>query len=355
MNDAHASSGAASGAAPDAPLALTMGEPAGIGGEIALRAWQRRAEDGLTPFVLLDDPDRLRTLAARLGWSVPVVEVTRSGDASSAFAEALPVLPHRLPVHPEPGQPTGATAEAVLASIREAVRLTRAGETAAVVTNPIAKHVLTAAGFDHPGHTEYLAWLAADGGPVPEPVMLLTCPDLSVVPVTIHIPLAEVPRRLTRAAIVHAGRVTAQAMAREFGIDRPRLAVAGLNPHAGENGTIGREDIDVVTPACDSLRAEGIEVAGPLSGDTMFHPRARATYDAALCMFHDQALIPIKTIDFARGVNATLGLPFVRTSPDHGTAFAIAGTGRADPTSLIEAIKTARRMARGRARRLTVG
>ena len=338
-----------------APLALTMGEPAGIGGEIALQAWLRRAEAGLSPFVLLDDPERLRALTARLGWSVPVVEVARAGEAADAFAQGLPVLPHRLPVHPEPGRPTGATAEAVLASIRDAVRLTRAGETAAVVTNPIAKHVLTAAGFDHPGHTEYLAWLAADGGPVPVPVMLLTCPDLSVVPVTIHIPLSEVPRRLTQAAIVHAGRITAQAMAREFGFDRPRLAVAGLNPHAGESGTIGREDVDVVGPACETLRADGIAVDGPLSADTMFHARARAGYDAALCMFHDQALIPIKTIDFARGVNATLGLPFVRTSPDHGTAFAIAGTGEADPTSLVEALKTARRMAEGRARQPTAG
>jgi 4-hydroxythreonine-4-phosphate dehydrogenase len=341
--------------AADAPLALTMGEPAGIGGEIALAAWRRRVEDGLSPFVLLDDPDRLRALAERLAWLVPIVEVARAGDATAAFAEGLPVLPHPLPVHPAPGQPTGETAQAVLASIREAVRLTRAGETAAVVTNPIAKHVLTAAGFEHPGHTEYLAWLAADGGPVPTPVMLLTCAELSVVPVTIHIPLAEVPRRLTQAAIVHAGRVTAQAMSRDFGIDRPRLAVAGLNPHAGESGTIGREDIEVVEPACDTLRAEGIDVAGPLSADTLFHTRARQGYDAALCMFHDQALIPIKTVDFARGVNATLGLPFVRTSPDHGTAFAIAGTGEADPTSLIEALKTARRMAQGRARHAAAG
>jgi len=336
--------------ASDIPLALTMGEPAGIGGDIALAAWRRRHEAGVGPFVLLDDPDRLRGLADRLGWPVPIVEVTRAREATAAFADGLPVLAQRLPVHPEPGVPSGGTAADVLGSIREAVRLTRAGETAAVVTNPIAKHVLTAAGFDHPGHTEYLAWLAADGGAVPTPVMLLTCPELSVVPVTIHIPLAEVPRCLSQAAIVHAGRVTAQAMARAFGIDRPRLAVAGLNPHAGENGTIGREDIDVVAPACATLRAEGLDVAGPLSADTMFHARAREGYDAALCMFHDQALIPIKTLDFARGVNATLGLPFVRTSPDHGTAFQIAGTGRADPTSLIEALKTARRMAAGRAR-----
>ena len=340
---------------PDAPLALTMGEPAGIGGEIALAAWRQRADAGLAPFVVLDDPDRLRARASRLGWPVPVVEVARAGDAAAAFAEGLPVLAHRLPMHPDPGTPTGETAEAVLASIREAVRLTRAGETAAVVTNPIAKHVLKAAGFAHPGHTEYLAWLAADGGQVPEPVMLLTCPELSVVPVTIHIPLKEVPRRLTQAAIEHAGRVTARAMARDFGIVRPRLAVAGLNPHAGENGTIGREDIEIVEPACEALRAEGIDVAGPLSADTLFHAGARAGYDAALCMFHDQALIPIKTLDFARGVNATLGLPFVRTSPDHGTAFSLAGTGRADPTSLIEALKTARRMAEGRARHAAAG
>jgi 4-hydroxythreonine-4-phosphate dehydrogenase len=335
---------------PDAPLALTMGEPAGIGGEIALAAWLQRETAGFGPFVLLDDPERIRALAGRLGWNVPVRAVDRAGDATAAFAEALPVLPHPLPVHPAPGKPDGRTAETVLAAIRAAVRLTRAGETAAIVTNPIAKHVLHAGGFDHPGHTEYLAALAADGGTVPQPVMLLTCPELSVVPVTIHVPIAEVPDRLTQALIAHAGRVTAAALARDFEVAAPRLAVAGLNPHAGEGGSIGREDIDVVAPACETLRAGGIDVDGPLSADTMFHPRARRRFDAALCMYHDQALIPIKTVDFARGVNVTLGLPFVRTSPDHGTAFAIAGTGRADPTSLIEALKTARRMARGRAR-----
>ena len=335
---------------PEAPLALTMGEPAGIGGEIALAAWRRRNDDGLTPFFAIDDPARLRALAGRLGWDVPVEEIAAPRDARGVFSRALPVLAEALAAPVTRGQPDPANAPAVIRAIDRAVELVRSGDAAAVVTNPIAKAVLYDSGFDHPGHTEYLAELARDGGPAPVPVMMLACPLLRVVPVTIHVPLREVPQRLDRRLIEHAGRVTAAALRRDFEVAAPRLAVTGLNPHAGEGGAIGREEIEVIGPALETLRAEGLEVRGPVSADTLFHAEARAGYDAALCMYHDQALIPIKALDFARGVNVTLGLPFVRTSPDHGTAFALAGTGRADPTSLIEALKLARRMAEGRAR-----
>ncbi len=340
-------------AAPNAtaPLVLTPGEPAGIGAEIAMKAWRARAEAGVPAFALLDDQERLRKLADHLGWDdIAIAPVESPGQAAEVFARALPVLPRPMPVHVPPGHPNPANGPAVLEAIDRAATLVRRGEAAAVVTNPISKRVLYQSGFRHPGHTEYLAELAGDGGPAPTPVMMLACPELRVVPVTIHIPLKDVPAALTREAIAHAGRVTAAALARDFGLARPRLAAAGLNPHAGEDGAIGREEIDVIAPALDSLRSEGIAVQGPLPADTLFHPAARTRFDAVLCMYHDQALIPLKTIDFARGVNATLGLPFVRTSPDHGTAFALAGTGEADPTSLIEALKTARRMAEGRAR-----
>ncbi len=336
---------------PTRPLILTPGEPAGIGAEIAGLAWMRQSSESIPCFVLLDEVERLHALFAELGWRIPVAEVTSCADAIDAFAEALPVLDHRFGRKVVPGTPSSATGEAVLNAIRRAVALVRSVEAAAVVTNPIAKSVLYDAGFAHPGHTEFLAALAADDAlPAPTPVMMLACPELRVVPVTIHIPLRQVPEALTRDAILHAARVTARSLIRDFGIANPRLCVAGLNPHAGEQGVLGREDIDVIAPALETLRAEGFSVTGPVSADTMFHAAARAAYDAALCTYHDQALIPIKTIDFARGVNITLGLPFVRTSPDHGTAFALAGTGKADPTSLIEALRTAREMVEGRAR-----
>jgi 4-hydroxythreonine-4-phosphate dehydrogenase len=340
---------------PDAPLALTMGEPAGIGGEIALAAWLQRRSVALPPFFLLDDPDRLERLARRLGLEVPVAVLDTPEQAPRRFGEALPVLPEPLPAAPAPGRPDPANARSVIRAIDRAVALVRAGQAAAVVTNPIAKSQLYQAGFRHPGHTEYLADLAAaPGRPAPDPVMMLACPELRVVPATIHLPLAQVPAQLTRACILHAVRTTAAALARDFDLARPRLVVTGLNPHAGEDGALGREEIDTIAPAVATLRADGLDVRGPLAADTLFHPRARAGYDAAVCMYHDQALIPIKTLDFARGVNVTLGLPFVRTSPDHGTAFGIAGTGTADPASLIEALKLADRLARGRARNAPV-
>ena len=323
------------------PLALTMGEPAGIGGEITLQAWLRRGEE-VPAFYAIDDPDRLAGLAARLGWDVPVQAIAAPADAAAVFPAALPVLPVGGRVQAAPGRPEIADAALVLRAIDMAVADTRAGRAAAVVTNPINKDALYRAGFRHPGHTEYLAELAgvAEGA-----VMMLACPELRVVPVTIHLALRDAIAALTPAAIVRAGRVAAAALRREFGIPRPRLAVAGLNPHAGEGGSLGREDIETVAPAIAELRAAGIDADGPLAADTMFHAAARRSYDAALCMYHDQALIPLKTIDFDGGVNVTLGLPFIRTSPDHGTAFDIAGTGRAGPDSLIAALKLAAEMA----------
>lgn len=333
-------------ALPDSlPLALTMGEPAGVGGEITLKAWAARHEAAVPPFVVLDDPDRLGALAAKLGLAVPVREVASPGEAVALFDQALPVLPVRLGHPVAPGTPDPANGAAVIASIDRAVALVQTGQATAVVTNPIQKSSLYAAGFRHPGHTEYLAHLA---GMTEEPIMMLAAADLRVVPVTIHVSVRDAVDLLTTDAIVHAGRITAAALARDFGIERPRLAVAGLNPHAGEGGAMGHEEIDVIAPAIAALRADGIDVSGPRPPDTMFHAAARRGYDAALCMYHDQALIPVKTVDFDGGVNITLGLPFVRTSPDHGTALDIAGTGAANATSLIAALKTAEEMARNR-------
>jgi 4-hydroxythreonine-4-phosphate dehydrogenase len=328
------------------PLALTMGEPAGIGGEIALQAWLRR-DEGVPPFYLIDDPDRLAGVARRLGWDVPVRASDEPERAAAIFAEALPVAPLGGTARAEPGRPDAADARLVLRSIDTAVADARAGRAAAVVTNPINKDALYRAGFRHPGHTEYLAELAGGGA---RAVMMLACPELRVVPVTIHLALRDAIAALTSEAIVHAGRVVDAALRRDFAIAAPVIAVAGLNPHAGEAGALGREDIDIVAPAIAELRAAGIDARGPLAADTMFHPAARHGYDAALCMYHDQALIPIKTIDFDGGVNVTLGLPFIRTSPDHGTAFDIAGRGVARPDSLIAALRLAAAMAARRAR-----
>jgi len=329
------------------PLAVTMGEPAGIGGEITLKAWLGRG-DGVPPFYLIDDPQRIAALAEQLGWPVPVRPIGAPEDALAVFPEALPVVPVgsillALPAHPDP-----ADAPAIIGAIETAVRHVLSGQAAALVTNPIHKDSLYRAGFRHPGHTEYLAALAGLAEP---PVMMLVCPTLRVVPVTIHLALHAAIRELSTTAIVHAGRVTQAALRRDFGIAAPTLAIAGLNPHAGEAGGLGREEIEIIEPAIAELRAAGIEARGPLAADTMFHAEARQSYDAALCMYHDQALIPIKTIDFHGGVNVTLGLPFVRTSPDHGTAFAIAGRGVARAESLIAALRLAADMA---ARRMAV-
>jgi 4-hydroxythreonine-4-phosphate dehydrogenase len=310
-----------------------------------LRAWLAREQAGIGPFFVLTDPDFLRLTARRFGLDVPITETDPVG-ARELFASALPVIPLGRPVTAEPGEPSPLSAEGTIESIRRAVALVHNGEAAALVTNPIAKHVLYAAGFAHPGHTEYLAALAADalGRPV-RPVMMLWCASLAVVPVTIHIPLRAVPEALTTALILETARIVHHDLRRLFGIARPRLALAGLNPHAGESGTIGLEDRDIVAPAVAQLQAEGIDASGPWPADTMFHARARAGYDAALAMYHDQALVPIKTIAFDEGVNVTLGLPFIRTSPDHGTAFDIAARGIARPDSLVAAIQLASRLA----------
>jgi len=326
------------------PLAVTMGEPAGIGAEITLAAWTRLRADG-PRFVLLDDADRVAALAARIGSAAPVRKVASMAEGAAAFASALPVLHRPLPAPVTMGRPDAANAGAVIAAIEEAVALTRAGEAASVVTNPIQKAVLTRAGFPHPGHTEFLAALA---GPEVKPVMMLACPGLRTVPVTVHLPLRVAIDRLTTEAIVVTARIVNAALRDDFGIALPRLAIAGLNPHAGENGTLGEEDAAIAAPAVAALRAEGIAATGPHPTDTLFTPHARATYDAALCLTHDHAMIPVKTLDMDGGVNVTLGLPFVRTSPDHGTALDIAGTGRAAPGSLIAAMRMAAEMAANR-------
>lgn len=327
------------------PLLLTMGDPAGIGAEIALQAWMARAQ-GIPPFLLVDDAQRLRAIAGCLGWTVPVQEIDEPLTATKVFADALPVLHRPFSPHPLPGQPDTATGTAVIAAIETAVALVRAGAGAAVVTNPIHKKTLYDAGFGFPGHTEFLAALAdADV----RPVMMLASPHLRVVPVTVHVGLRRAIESLRAADIVATGEIAARALQQDFGISRPRLAVAGLNPHAGEEGEMGDEEGAIVAPAVAALQARGIDARGPLPPDTLFSPRARDGYDAALCMYHDQALIPLKALDFDGGVNVTLGLPFVRTSPDHGTAFDLAGTGRASAASLIAALRLAQTLAHRRA------
>jgi len=326
------------------PLALTLGEPAGIGPDITFAAWRRRAELGLPPFYLLADPAFVARRAQRIAPDTPVA-VVKPAAATAAFATALPVVDIAVPVSAEPGRPDQSSAPAALAAIRRAVADVCVGGAAAVVTNPVAKNVLYRSGFPEPGHTEYLGKLAEEAtGVAAHPVMMLWSPELAVVPVTIHLALKDVIARLSESLVVETGRIVARDLRERFGIARPRLAIAGLNPHAGEDGALGDEDLTVVRPAVDRLKAEGIDARGPLPADSLFHQAARASYDVALAMYHDQALIPIKTLAFDHAVNVTLGLPFVRTSPDHGTAFDIAGTGRADPASLIAALRLAAKL-----------
>ena len=323
------------------PLALSQGDPAGIGPDITLSAWAKRRETGLPPFLFIGDPSVLAARVSLLKLDVPIKE-TDVAYAGRIFAEALPVLPVQAGASVRPGEPDVATARSTIAAIETAVALSLKGEALGVVTNPIAKSVLYAANFGFPGHTEFLADLAAraSGQPV-MPVMMLAGPLLRAVPVTIHIALKDVPASLTADLIVETCRITAHDLRRRFGIERPRLAVSGLNPHAGEAGAMGREEIEIVIPAIERLKAEGIDAFGPLPADTMFHEEARRRYDVAICMYHDQALIPVKALGFDESVNVTLGLPFVRTSPDHGTAFGIAGKGVASERSLVAALKLA--------------
>jgi 4-hydroxythreonine-4-phosphate dehydrogenase len=329
------------------PSAVTMGEPAGIGGEIVLKAWLGRANRAIRPFFVIDDPDRLERLVRLIGLDCPIAAITCADEALARFDDALPVLPQPLAAPVEPGRLEPANGAAVRQSIERAVALVQSGEAGAVVTNPIHKLGLSKSGFEYPGHTEFLGALA---GIKSEPVMMLADEQLRVVATTRHVSVQTAVRSLTRALIEETAHITDTALRRDFGLERPRLAISALNPHAGEGGLMGDEEHDIIEPAIERLRAKGLNVTGPHPADTLFHARARAKYDAALCMYHDQALIPIKTIAFDSAVNVTLGLPFIRTSPDHGTALDIAGTGTADESSLVAALKMAGDMAYHRAR-----
>src|SRR5215831_2738459 len=326
-----------------AAIAVSMGDPKGIGPDIALMSWRERQRDQLPIFVVYGDPDVLAERAHTLGLEVPIQTLASPAEAADVFADALPVWPIQVSA-------LGGEDRAIVAAIEAAVAAVCAGEALAIVTNPIVKRTLDRVQLPYPGHTEFLAELALRHGTAvrPLPVMMLVAEELKVVPATVHIPLAAVPHALTRQRLADTLRITAAALASDFGIARPRIAVAGLNPHAGEGGRIGREEIEVIKPAIDTVAAEGIVVTGPHSADTLFHVEARTAYDAAVAMYHDQALVPIKTLAFDRGVNVTLGLPFVRTSPDHGTAFALAGTGKARPGSFIAALRLADAIGRRR-------
>jgi 4-hydroxythreonine-4-phosphate dehydrogenase len=329
-----------------------MGEPGGVGGEIAIKAW-RALKDSGPIFFLIDDPARLEALGAAIAL------IDRPDAARDAFGDSLPVLALGAQVTAASGKADPANAPHVIASIRRGVELALSGAACGVVTNPIQKASLLAAGFEFPGHTEFLGALTKDAAMPGDlktarrrgPVMMIAGPTLRTVPVTVHASLADAVRQLTTEKIVHAATVTAESLAADFGIARPRLAIAGVNPHAGEGGALGKEDAEVIAPAVEALKRAGIEAKGPLPADTMFHAEARATYDAAICMYHDQALIPAKTLAFHDAVNVTLGLPIIRTSPDHGTALDIAGKGLARADSLIAALRLAADMAARRAAR----
>ena len=319
---------------PIAPIAISLGDPAGIGPEVVAKCWDHRSAFNLPVFVAVGDGQSLSAV-----WDGPIVTIDDPRDADSAFDVGLPLLHISAAAADTPGHPTVAGAHCSLDALELAVGLARSGSASAVVTGPVSKQQLYAIGFSHPGQTEFVAERC---GIAPENVaMMMAGPTLRTVPVTTHLPLALVPERLTAALIEARGRATMRGLQRNFGLAEPRLAIAGLNPHAGEGGTLGREEIDLIRPAIDALRAEGWHVIGPLPADTMFHEGARSQYDAALCMYHDQALIPLKALHFEEGVNITLGLPIVRTSPDHGTAFDIAGEDRADPRAMAAAIRMA--------------
>lgn len=325
-----------------APLAVSMGDPAGIGPEIIAKSWARRSEHRLPPFVAVGDARAVKRV-----WDGPVALVGDLASAASAFDTALPVWQVEDAGEIAPGQPDVEGARCALHSLELAVGLVRSGGARALVTGPVAKSQLYDIGFTHPGQTEFVAERCGIAGS--NAVMMLAGPSLRVVPITTHVPLAAVSGLLSVELVLAKARATARGLTRNFGIAAPRLAFAGFNPHAGESGAIGREEIDILEPAIAQLREEGIDAAGPFAADTMFHPRGRAHYDAALCCYHDQALIPLKTLHFDEGVNITLGLPIVRTSPDHGTAFGIAGQDRAEPGAMIAAIVMAGEAAERRA------
>jgi 4-hydroxythreonine-4-phosphate dehydrogenase len=332
---------AAGEAGPTAPLAVSLGDPAGVGPEVIAKAWAVRHAHLLPPFFAIGDRRSLEAV-----WNGPIVQITHPLEAMQQFETALPLLQVDDPGDIEPGVPNLAGARCALDSVEMAVGLARSGAAAGLVTGPVAKSQLYAIGFRHPGQTEFVAERC--GVAAENVAMMMVGPDLKTVPVTIHRPLAKVSEGLTVELILSRARTVARGLARDFGIEAPRLAVAGLNPHAGEGGTMGREELDVIIPAINQLREDGIDVTGPHSPDTMFHAAARAGFDAAICMYHDQALIPLKTLYFDTGVNMTLGLPVLRTSPDHGTAFGIAGRGEANPRAMIAAIALAGQCARTR-------
>ena len=323
-----------------APLAVSLGDPAGVGPELIAAAWARRTELNLPPFAVVGGAGVLEAL------DIPIERIGSLAETADAFADGLPVL-GSWDAHCTPGEPSTEGARLALVSLEGAAALVFAGEASALVTMPIAKGELAKVGFSHPGQTEFLA--EACGIAVEDAVMMLAGPSLRAVPLTVHCALADVPGQLSSGLIVRKGRIVAAALRRDFGIERPRLAVCGLNPHAGEQGRMGREDAELIAPAINALRAEGIDATGPHPADALFTPRARAGYDAALAMYHDQALIPVKALDFDEGVNVTLGLPIVRTSPDHGTAFDIAGKGVADVGATVAAIRMAAACAARRA------
>nr|WP_067678692.1 4-hydroxythreonine-4-phosphate dehydrogenase PdxA [Tsuneonella dongtanensis] len=329
-----------------APLAVSLGDPAGVGPELIAEAWARRLEHALPPFAAIGGASLLVEAGASRGIELPVEPIASLKDAAEVFGRALPVL-GELDGSWRPGFPDSAGATLALASLKRATELTFAGEASGVVTAPIAKALLAEVGFDHPGQTEFVA--AACGVAAEDAVMMLAGPQLRTVPLTVHVALAEVPGRITTDLIVRRARVAAAALERDFGIEAPRVAVAALNPHAGEGGKFGDEEARIIAPAIKALRREGIAATGPHPADALFAPHARHGFDVALCMYHDQALIPLKALDFDAGVNVTLGLPIVRTSPDHGTAFDIAGTGRANPGAMIAAIRMAGECAMRRA------
>ncbi len=322
-----------------------MGDPASISSEITVLAWKNRHRYALSPFFVLSPSVLLERLRGRHGFDIPLRNISTPHEAVELFDQALPVLNISGDAETGFGVPNAANGSITINSISKAVELVQTGQASSLVTNPINKHVLYEAGFDFPGHTEYLANLAsAAGKPKLRPVMMLVSDQLRTVPLTIHIPLSQVEPHITPDLIKDTVRIVANDLTRCFGLKAPRITLAGLNPHAGENGAMGRIEIDLIEPAVQTLQEEGICVSGPFPADTLFHAKARKTYDVVIGMYHDQALIPIKTLDFDKGVNTTLGLPFVRTSPDHGTAYNIAGKGIADPRSLVEALKLAREM-----------
>ena len=320
--------------APDRPLAVALGDPSGIGPEVVAKCWDGRASLGLPSFVAVGDANSVAQV-----WDGPIELIDDLGDADAAFDIGLPLLHVAAARATEPSRPNGAGAHCSLDSLELSIGLARSGSASAVVTGPVSKEQLYGIGFSHPGQTEFIAERC--GISASNVAMMLAGPTLRTVPVTTHVPLASVAGRLTPGLIAARGRATMRGLQRNFGIAEPRLAVAGLNPHAGEGGALGREEIDIILPAIDLLRAEGWQVVGPLPADSMFHAAARSRFDAALCMYHDQALIPLKALHFEDGVNITLGLPLVRTSPDHGTAFDIAGQDRADPRAMAAAIRMA--------------